>query len=806
MTRFQRIKTSHILFAQLAVSGIAIGFLAWLSISVIKKIYYYSHPLRVNSWTFTYFHPEDSALFNYLFLCLVFGFLGLAFYNRWVIARFYKCGKNLPLLIRVLALFLSILILAVSTLLPLLYKSVALLFIASVPLIHLISLPSARVTKWLCLGFTVFVLSLLCWQVIQIVRGPVYLMSEYPKLSSNTIVNGVPIDNRKFLEGMDNDNAEVIRYFLGKVKSNIEKNKKTVLKHLPEDQGVVDFLLRTFKYENLNYWKTVIISQAPFNGSEESLPGTGKFIDRTFFVDRLQRLDMETIKKFQFANQLEYNHQNMGRGQINHIGHILNPLNEYESGKPEQEVYWQYGWGNTLLMKWVMSLFGGISLHGYYKCYFFYIVYFLLSLAVLYVVFRDPVSLGGTFAFFAIAFFYLGYIAFVLAPGLIPSIRLFDTIVLLPLLFFFQSRRAIPLFFVFALMIISLLINSRFGLMLMGAVYLSILLYIYENSKQRIWHIILFTTCVAAVAALVFGITPRGPAGFTNYYLMGFFSWEPKAVIVAFTMIYLVVSYLFLIALRNHRFPFKYLYVFVFFYTQGLFVYFYWSGLLNHFPIVIPWMGIQLFLMFHIVKSIGDDKSLWVRYVELARYGTVCLAMVLVLGCALKFYIEKDSFQRNFTQHQTYHWQFARADLISTIDPAPLQEAISLLHKYGGNSRGVFIISQYDQFLPFLAGKYSAMPHFELPYYLVSAKEEKITVDRIRQEKPQYIFADSGISSPLKLETFDPWAGLFDGRFSSEERKSRFGRMLVIQKVFNAISGDYVKIKDGRLISVYKRI
>ena len=100
---------------------------------------------------------------------------------------------------------------------------------------------------------------------------------------------------------------------------------------------------------------------------------------------------MPTKKKYRSfvsRNFLENVFYNMSRGQINHIGHILNPINEYMLGKPIKEIYFQYGIGNTFIMKWTMELFGGISIENYYKCYIFYLIYFMTFLLMLFVLFE----------------------------------------------------------------------------------------------------------------------------------------------------------------------------------------------------------------------------------------------------------------------------------------------------------------------------------------------------------------------------------------------------------------------------------
>jgi len=285
--KIRKITISQTVIAQLAVSGIALGFLAWISVEVIKKLYYFSYPIIVYPWALTYFHPQDCALFNYLSLCFVLCLWGVVFYNQRLRTRIFEFGERLSFSIRTTALLASMAMLAVAPLLPFTYKSVALFLISVTPLIYLISLPSRRTVNWICMGFTVTIFFVLSWQVIQIMIGPVFLMSEYPQLFSKTIINDKTIDNRKFLEAMSNDDAEVIKNFLGIIKPNIEKNKKTFFKPHSADEDDVDFFLKSFKFENLNSLKMAILPQHRADTLEQSFSIKASRMDMPTFVDHL---------------------------------------------------------------------------------------------------------------------------------------------------------------------------------------------------------------------------------------------------------------------------------------------------------------------------------------------------------------------------------------------------------------------------------------------------------------------------------------------------------------------------------------
>ncbi len=531
----------------------------------------------------------------------------------------------------------------------------------------------------------------------------------------------------------------------------------------------------------------------------------GREIPNQDFLSGVNRAPAE-LEAFFKANYLEYAHQVMGRGQINHIGHILNPLNEYGLGKPLSEVYLQYGLGNTLLFKLTMDLFGGISIENYYKCYLYYLLYYALFLAMLLYVFRDKVYALCAFSVVAFAYFSYNYIGFVLAPGIIPTIHFLDAAMVMALAAYLKEGGWLRLLMTALLASCAIFLNLQFGGMLAIAWGVALAVYGFEKRGKLVGGLFLvLPLLVAAISVRLFSPGSAGSGGIFKDYFSGYFSWSPPGWIVAATVLYFLLSYLFLLLARSSRSVEKYLYVFTFVYVQGLFVYFYWSGLINHLPIVFPFVTLQI-LLAAVMLERGEVCGLSVppsAAVRLKLAG-VTAALLLVAYAAKYFYLSAYgalAFRGNFEAHRTYEWKFDRARLLSTIPPEPIAESIAIIRKYA-TVPGIVLVSKYDNLLPFLSGRYSLLPHFELPWYLISDEKLSATVMRLKELRAEYVFADTD----LERAGADPWAEVYSNEFIKNERTVRAGRMAELRALFGQVKGDYRLVEKGRLISVYKRL
>lgn len=542
----------------------------------------------------------------------------------------------------------------------------------------------------------------------------------------------------------------------------------------------------------------------------ETLMDGGYVSNRAFAEYRSRGIPVEDETEFLKKNMLEIHHQTIARGQINHLGHVLNPINEYVAGKPLRDIYIQYGIGNTLLIKRTMDLLGGLSIRNYYKCYAYYIAYYVLFLLMLIYVFRNAVYVLGGLCALAASQFYYGYMSFILGPGLLPTIHFCDVFAIVFLAAYLRGPdKTIPLAAAFLAAAAGALLNRQFGGILATALTMTTLFFLLENTSGRRRYTLSagVLTAFSLILATSFFITSRsGSAGGFGMFLSGFFSWQPSPSVVFYTLLYISASYIFFALFKDARTHLKYLCAFVFLYAQGLFVYFYWSGLMHHLPMVTPFIGLQLFLTLFLMENeartgTGVLPKSFLRFKKAA----LILVMLYVPICAGQFYMgpfSKKAFMENFTSHKLYYWGFNRAGLISTIDPRPLKESLSLIARYSGESEnGIYILSRYDNLIPFLAGKYSRFPVFEMAWYLFKTDTGSKVAAGLEQEKPEYIFVDSDMADQ-KPDLFALAYGRGDSLLR-DENESRVGRLMELKKLFRAISPHYALVEKGPLLSVY---
>lgn len=792
---------------QIVASASGFGFSVWFGTEYVKRLTAGSKHFDFYPWTYLFFNPMVSSRLNYMVLCLVFGIVGLLIYLVWTTPMATQIKKRMvetPPLFLLLSITFSGIMLAAALYFPRLNLSGSAL-VAGVPVFWFVYGAIARADRSLLrIGCPVLVLGLLLVSVeqFQLLKGPVFLMNEYADIYGKTKINGRSVSNSSFLQSLKWGDVDVINYFL-ELKKGIEtpsQKRRSEIKPETLDS------LKAFEQIDLESFQNYVTSfVSTGDGLEKFVPSSREGMGPTPYLERLKTLDVEALKQFYLANLVEHSHQNMGRGQVNHIGHILNPVNEYQLGKPLREIYLQYGLGNTFLMKWLMELFGGISYQNYYRTYLLYTVYYIFFLLMLVYLFRDSIWVLGAFTVVPVCFFQMGYIAYIVAPGILPSIHLMDAPTLIFLIAYFRRKN----FIYFALAAISgllgIVINGQFGMSLCAALLVSAGFYGLENksgTSRYLWLVGLIVLLAASI-----GAWQLSSLGAINkvfpYHWAGLFSWPASGPVILLTIIYLVVSYPFLILLRNSRSELKYIFIHVFCYAQATLLYYYWSGLLNHLVPVLPFFWLQLFIMLRILRDIFlRNLPVWRERARALMIVFTITGLVILIPSAVHFYAEKISFTNNFAQHEGYVWRFDRASLVSTIPPGMMQESISLILKYSSVDKpAIFILSKYDGLLPFLAHRYSAMPFFELTSYLFSPKEYHMALQEMKTRKPEYLFVDTNID-----QFHDKWSVLYErDAYYMRERASRLARCELLQHLFGEVRNEYEIVDQGQLISVYKR-
>ena len=350
-------------------------------------------------------------------------------------------------------------------------------------------------------------------------------------------------------------------------------------------KAVLRFFLRSLPFiflafvgfEAFSLFKGPVFLMNEYQPLYEKTKINGQYLDNQEYLSQPERFLGVDAKAFRDKNWLEYKHQDMSRGQIDHINHILNPVNEYFSGKPADNIYFQYGFGNTLFLGYCMRALGGLSIDNYYKCYLLYFFYALFYLFILALIFRDPLYIAGAFSAYALSFFWSGFIGFILAPGIIPSVHLFDAAVVLLAFLYYRTGKKVFLPVILFLLFLAVVFNPQFGGALCFAFFVSLAVYIqgHQGLKAKSVWLGLSMAAFVGVLACALKVMPHRADPFFKYFLLGFLSSSPGKGIVFWTFFYFILSYGFLYFLKPLRTPFKYLYVLVFFYNQFLLVYFF---------------------------------------------------------------------------------------------------------------------------------------------------------------------------------------------------------------------------------------
>lgn len=504
--------------------------------------------------------------------------------------------------------------------------------------------------------------------------------------------------------------------------------------------------------------------------------------------------------EFAVEDPVEFAYQAHNRGPINHIGHILNPINELETGKPARDIYFQYGRGATLAFKWMMDRFGGASLQAYRKTFLFYVAYWLVFAAGVWLLFRDARYVLASVALLAASYYNLGYEPLILAPGVNPILHFLDVPVLLLALRLFRSGAGRWLAAAAAGAVGAVALNPFFGGMVAIALLVSAGLHAIETAApgRALRRLAAVVAAVLGPLVVVAAATPRSGGGdVITEFLDGYFSWAPRPGLVLFALAYLTAGYGFLLWARDRRDPLKYAAVFLFVYAQGLLVYFFWSGLENHFWPVLPYVGLHVLLMLSVVARAGA-----LRGAERWVIAGVLAGVFLVGRIGIGFWIHnRAEVRRAFEVHQTWAWPFERAAVVSTADPAPLAASVAQLERWApGPDRGVAILSVFDDLVPFLARRHSVLPHFELQWALLTEADRAHAVEVLERARPPVLFVGHELETDPAAPEYAPCA-----QFARAERQSQAGRLREMRRVFLAVAGDYQLAESGPLLSVYQR-
>ncbi len=670
----------------------------------------------------------------------------------------------------------------------------------------------------------VCVLSLICLHFgfifFPFIRGDLRIINEYLDIPEDTYLGETLVSNTEYIN--THELAGLNKYDPIVDRGSTPKPSPGMYALLPKTDSLESFINdhhTAYYYNNALQALVVnrgmvseeytdldaIYSNPEYRQNISQLLQTSKNQHRALMKRSYTPTEMEFFKK----NRFEMHNQILNRWVIHHHNFVLGPINEYVRGKPLKDINAQYGPLNVVIMANILKWTGGISYENYFQVwYWFWLIYFSLFVVCVGLIFRDVfyVTLVCVLAFAYIIMIDFQFLS--LGPGLNPIRHFFDIPVLAALCMFIRKRKVGFLIAALVFALLGLLNNIQFGLALAVALGATLIIMAVVDREILSLRTAVVYGGSAVLALLAIGLFLSAPSSAKNsmltYYLSGWVGPPLSVNRLVWTMMAVSAAYLCLVYFEGSAKDIKYVSMLLLFYSQGLFLYYTWGStpphILNIAPILVL-CAVGFLKIF--LEGIGAE-----RFQRL-----IAIVLIVISICAVYipgsfvYYSAKQTFDNVFVDHKTYQWTLKTANFKSTMDPRPFVDSVSLIKEFTEAESAVYIISKYDNFIPFLAEKYSAMPFFDVPWFLITAKEIDLCIERLVERKPSYIYVDTDIDRSLNGDIVVgkfPIEGNYEDGIGIESRM-RVERLNLLKTIYAAIKDDYEPVKKGILLTAYKR-
>ena len=553
---------------------------------------------------------------------------------------------------------------------------------------------------------------------------------------------------------------------------------------------------------NPEYVLSRLAQENPVGGSDRSseIAATSLSGEGEFGPLRLKFLEFqEFIKK----NRLELEYQTQCGWIMHHHNTMLAPINEYMLGRAVTDINHQYGWLNTLLMGHLMKRTGGISFQNYLRVlYAFYPIYYALFLGTVFLLTRSPIFVLLTALVSFALLHMLNPIHILLAPGFNPLRQIFYLPVTLFLFFYFRRGNLLCLILAGLFSLVAVLSNREFGVFVLAAFVACLAVRMFHQKEKAGWReaAVIATTAGLALALLFFAKMGNNPMG--HYYLRGISGPPMDKAIMAAALVLLSAGYAFLLKALNFRDPLKYVVLYLFIYSQGVFLYYVWNSAPNHFFSIASPMVFTAILFLKLGLEANGPRPY-------ARPALAILAVLVFLGVYLPsgaaYYREKEKYEKIFEDRRVFEWNLSTAKFKTTMDPHPVYEAAERIQRYSPEAKAIFIISKYDNLLPFIAARYSAMPFSEVATSLLTRREVRLCIEAIISGNPEFIFVDTELvenPSGPGINSLHPMYLLASQHFDLDPKLKMLQELT---RVYLGVIHRYEVWEKGPLLSVCRR-
>jgi len=680
------------------------------------------------------------------------------------------------------------------------------------------------------------------WIFYPLVFGPLRIMNEYWDIPEQTVLNGHVVDNTKFI----NEYHLIGLHDKYDIRDPNQTNKANCL-DLPDTSTVRDFIEQhnsqvnamvgtvgfAFKPHPVSlYYYHHGFCLAGFISNQDlaeinfllneliPLKNYRNFSSNKISIDFIYSAQIRTLKKlilksnnfkqyslpyfgieklFLKQNLYEIHWQVLNRFFIHHQNFVLGPVNAMNLGQNPHQIFMQYGYLNTKLLTKFLHVIGGVNYQRYIKTTFsVYYIYYSLFLAFLFLIFKDIRYVLPAFLLTVAALNFSTFEFLYIAPGINPLRHFFDLPIMLFFFFYLKKKHEIFLWIALLFSYIEILTNDLFGCFILFSLLLVLFIRtIFE--KQSVIKNLIFSAVVLMIGMIIFHLASVGTNVMTKYYLEGVLGFSYKTWFMVACLLLIGVSYIISFCGILKKDNFSYFVLLLIFYSQGLFFYFVWGSDLNHLYVFSPIFAITFVAILKALDNQIPLNTIFRNFLLIILTGLSFL--VWIPSVALDFH-SRSVFNEVFKTHKIYQWNLPTAKFISTMNPDYFKDSIQLIQRYSSGNK-IYIISKYDNFIPFLAEKYSAMPYFDLQWFLISPKEVAKSIDAVEKNKPKYIFVDSDINRSYAPDMINAYAGQLG--YLSDESVMRVMRLNELKKVFDAVKNDYHPVQSALLLTVYER-
>ena len=508
----------------------------------------------------------------------------------------------------------------------------------------------------------------------------------------------------------------------------------------------------------------------------------------------------KALNEFLSSNLYELQRQIHSRFMFHHQSFMYIPIGQMALGREWKEIPAQYGLGSAWLFEKVLNYMQNVSVDGWVKLsYSSFLIYLFLYCVIVYRITKD-IRLTAIATVGAIALInYREYELLIMPPGDSPWRNVLDIVVLYCVYRFGENKKTGYFLIAILLAAASIVINPEMGLMIFTATILAGLFSLIQVNDITRFRSKVVTICVAGIAIAISALHLfSSNARLGKYYIDGVLGFpitngELFTILSGIALMYVVLIYNYIKRPERNLIHI----IWLFLYSQEIFLYVVW-----HFYHVGFYVRSYIYLLFFVMLA---------HYLNEANKQKLDKAFFLIWIGLLAFYIhsialmsqDKNRFDAIFRTHKTYAWNLEKAKILSTMDPALFQNGIDLIKKYEGDHKGIYIVSEYDGLLPFLASQYSLMPFFDLKWYNVTDDEIQGSINLVRKEGPKYLFVDTAVNRQLDREVIDKGTPMVGNL--NEESEWRIQRLRLLYSIFKSVEKDYVLKEKGDLISVYEK-